>query len=127
LSKLSHEEDLDFSGSRDDVPKTVKLDNTLEYKCRTKIYLAAVPCNGMKKELPWYFAAVTPLIISTGTAQTETLSNKSLHLKKVARQTGLHSWRCDNCNNNKRKKPLHSIAYLSCFLELKFAEIEREK
>jgi hypothetical protein len=66
---------IDFPDSREDVPKTVKLDNTLDYKCRTGIYLAAVPCNGMKKELPWYFATVTPLIISTGTAQTETLSN----------------------------------------------------
>jgi hypothetical protein len=91
LSKSSHEEDCDFSDSREDVYTTVKLDNTLEYECRTEIYLAVVPCNGMKKELPLYFAAATLLIISIGTAQTETLSNWSQHLKKAARQTGLHS------------------------------------
>jgi hypothetical protein len=91
LSKLSHEEDCDFRDSREDVSTTVKLDNTLEYECRTEIYLAAVPCNGMKKELPLYFATATLLIISTGTAQTETLSNWLQHLKKAARLTGLHS------------------------------------
>ncbi len=115
LSKPSNQEDCDFRDSSEDLSTTVKLDNTLEYECRTEIYLAAVPCNGMKMELPLYFAAVTLLIISTGTAQTETLSNWSPHLKKVARQTRLHSWRCDN---NKRRLLLYSIAYLFCSLEL---------
>lgn len=104
----------DFADSREDLSTTVKLDKTVEHECRTETYLAAVPCNGMKKELPLYFAAVILLIISTGTAQTETLLKWSPHLKKAARQTGLHSWRCDN---NKRRL-LDSIAYLFCSLEL---------
>jgi hypothetical protein len=81
----------------------------------------------MKKALPLYFAAVTLLIISTGMAQTETLSKWLPHLKKAARQTELHSWRCDN--NNNKKKFLHGIAYLFCFLALyscKQTETERK-
>jgi hypothetical protein len=107
-------------GGIEDLSTTVKLDNTVENECRTEIYLAAVPCNGMKKELPLYFAAVILLIILTGTAQTETLSNLSPHLKKeAASRIGLHSWRCDNNNNNdKIRTLLYSIAYLFCPLEL---------
>ena len=84
-------EQSNLCGSTEDLSTTVKLDNTVEYECRTEIYLAAVPCNGMKKALQLYFAAVTVLIISTGTAQTETLSKWLPHLKKAARQTELHS------------------------------------
>ena len=82
----------------------------------------------MKKALPLYFAAVTLLIISTGTAQTETLSKWLPHLKKAARQTELHSWRCDS--NNNKKKFLHVIAYLFCSLTLyscKQIETQRER
>jgi hypothetical protein len=91
LSKASHQEDCYFRDSTEDPSTTVKLDNTLENECRTEIYLAAVLCNGMKKELPLYFATVILLIILTGTAQTETLSNWSPHLKKAASRIGLHS------------------------------------
>lgn len=121
LSKASHQQDCYFPDGTEDLSTTVKLDNTLEDECRTEIYLAAVPCNGMKKELPLYFAAVILLIILTGTAQTETLSNLSPHLKKeAASRIGLHSWRCDNNNNNnkRRRTLLYSIAYLFCSLEL---------
>jgi hypothetical protein len=88
---FSSPEQSNLCGSTEDLSTTVKLDNTVEYECRTQIYLAAVPCNGMKKALQLYFAAVTVLIISTGTAQTETLSKWLPHLKKAARQTELHS------------------------------------
>jgi hypothetical protein len=120
LSKASHQEDCYFPDGTEDLSTTVKLDNTLENECRTEIYLAAVPCNGMKKELPLLFAAVILLIILTGTAQTETLLNLSSHPKKAASRIGLHSWRCDNNNNNndKRRTLLYSIAYLFCSLEL---------
>jgi hypothetical protein len=84
-------EQSNLCGSTEDLSTTVKLDDTVGYECRTQIYLAAVPCNGMKKALQLYFAAVTVLIISTGTAQTETLSKWLPHLKKAARQTELHS------------------------------------
>jgi hypothetical protein len=82
---LSSQRRLRFcDGRRRVLCATVKLGNTLEYQCRTGIYLVAVPCSGMKKRLLSYFAAATLLIISTGTARTKTLSKWLPHRKKAA-------------------------------------------
>ena len=118
LSKVSHQKDSNCRASTEDLSTTVKSDNTLGDECRTEIYLAAVPCNGMKMELPLYFAVVILLIILTGTAQTETLLNSSPHLRKAASKTGLRSWKCDNNKKKKKTSIEQSIAYLFCSLEL---------
>jgi hypothetical protein len=68
------------------IPTSVKFDNTPAYECRTEICHVDVPCSGIMRGPQLYFAFVTPLTISTGTAQIEILSKWLLHRKETARQ-----------------------------------------
>ena len=53
------------------LPTSVKLDNTPAYECRTEICHVDVSYSGIMGEPQLYFAIVTPLTISTGTADRD--------------------------------------------------------
>ena len=99
------------------IPTSVKFDNTPAYECRTEICRVDVPCSGIMRGPQLYFAFVTPLTISTGTAQIEILSKWSLHRKETARQQPELPYL--KCNTN--RKILDDVAsYLFCSLALPY-------
>jgi hypothetical protein len=105
------------------LPTSVKLDNTPAYECRTEICHVDVSYSGIMGEPQLYFAIVTPLTISTGTAQIEILSKWSLHRKETARQQPeLPYLRCNDINDiNTNRKILDNVAsYLFCSLALPY-------
>ena len=96
------------------LPTTDKSDYTPAYEWRIEICHVDLRCSGMTRGRQLCFAVVTPLTISTGTAQIEISSKWSLRQKEMAKQQAeLPYLRCNDINTN--RKILDNVAsYLFC-------------